>query len=66
MGIPTDQDVFDLIADYKRDFGPTLPFEDAHRLLTLYDEICALFEKHLTSEGRGGHDLLSDYHVLRG
>jgi hypothetical protein len=57
MGYPTDEDVFDLIADYKRDFGPTLPFEDAHRLLVLYDEMYDLFEKHLTPEERGEHNL---------
>jgi hypothetical protein len=61
MGNPTDTDVFDLIADYKRDFGPTLPFEDARRLLVLYDEISVLFEKHLTPEEREEHNLIADF-----
>ena len=65
MGYPTDADVFDLISDYKQDFGPTLPFEDARRLLVLYQEMFDLFEKHLTPEERGEHDFLLDYD-LRG
>jgi hypothetical protein len=43
---PTVQDVHELIEDYARDFGETLPFEDARRILILYEELCILFEKH--------------------
>lgn len=63
MGYPTDQDVYDLISDYKRDFGPTLPFDDAHRLLILYDEICELFEKHLPPEEWGERNLIQDFQM---
>jgi len=35
---PSDKNVRDLIEDYRRDFGIILPFEDAERMLTLYNE----------------------------
>jgi len=63
MSFPTDEQVLGLIADYERDFGPTLPFEHAHRLLVLYDEICLLFDQYLPEEDRGEHHFLPD---LRG
>lgn len=62
----TDEAVYELMADFERDFGVHLPFDDASRLLILYDEICMLFEKHLPAEDQGRHDLLSDFHALRG
>jgi hypothetical protein len=37
--------------------GPILPFEDARQILVLHDEICDLFEKHLTPEKRGERDV---------
>ena len=46
MGYPTDEDVFTLISDYHRDFGTLIPYEDARRLLVLYDEISELFERY--------------------
>lgn len=42
---PTVRDIQDLIKDYARDFGETLPFDDAERMLVLYEELCALFER---------------------
>jgi hypothetical protein len=60
MDYPSDEDVFDLIEDYHTDFGTTLPFEDAHRLLVLYEEMRELFEKHLAEEERGGQTALLD------
>ena len=55
---PTDEEVLSLITDYQNDFGAAMPFEDARRLLVLYDEICELFERHLPEEDRG--ELLLD------
>lgn len=46
---PTVQEVQDLIEDFAQDFGVTLPFEDAERMLVLHEELCLLFEKY--SEG---------------
>jgi hypothetical protein len=43
---PAVQEVNDLIADFARDFGVTLPLEDAQRILALYEELCILFEKY--------------------
>lgn len=43
---PSDEDVFRLMADYKRDFGVLMPFEDARRLLILQDEICDILQRN--------------------
>ena len=39
------------VKDYERDFGVLMPIEDADRILTLYDEMSFLFEKHSPGEG---------------
>jgi hypothetical protein len=36
---------------YERDFGIRLSFEDADRILTLFDELCDLFQKYESEEG---------------
>lgn len=43
---PSDDDVFRLMADYKRDFGVLLPFDDARRLLILHEEICDILQRY--------------------
>ena len=43
---PSDEEVFRLMADYKRDFDVVLPFGDARRLLTLQDEMCDILERY--------------------
>jgi hypothetical protein len=42
----------EVIRCYERDFGIRLSFEDADRMLTLFDELCDLFQKY---EGDEGH-----------
>jgi hypothetical protein len=44
---PSHEDVRSLMADYARDFGVALEFEDAERMLVLYNELCDLFEEYL-------------------
>jgi hypothetical protein len=46
---PAAQDVHELMSDFERDFGIPLPFEDASRMLVLYEELCEFFAKY--SEG---------------
>ncbi len=36
---PTVQEVQDLIEDFTQDFGVTLPFEDAERILISHEEL---------------------------
>lgn len=43
---PSDEEVFRLMADYKRDFGVLMPFEDARRLLMLHDELCDILQRY--------------------
>ncbi len=38
--------VVDLIKDYEYDFGVKLPFEDACRMLILYDMLSELLEEY--------------------
>jgi hypothetical protein len=45
------QGVEAFVTDYERDFGVRMPPKDAQRILTLYDEICDLFEKHSPPKG---------------
>jgi hypothetical protein len=46
-----DKEIQDFVRDYERDFGVEMPKEDADRILTLYDEMSFLFEKHSPGEG---------------
>jgi len=43
---PSDEEVFRLMADYKRDFGVLMSFEDARRLLVLQDETCDILQRY--------------------
>jgi hypothetical protein len=40
-----------VITCYERDFGIRLSFEDADRMLTLFDELCDLFQKYESEDG---------------
>lgn len=40
------QDLQAFVVDCEKDFGVRMPEHDADRILTLYDELCSLFEKH--------------------
>ena len=42
---PTVHEVQDLIEDFAQDFGVTLPFEDAERMLISHEELCLLFRE---------------------
>jgi hypothetical protein len=52
---PPAHEVHSFIEDYARDFGIAMPYEDAERVLVLYEEICSLFEQY--SEGNDDHPL---------
>jgi len=55
---PSAQEVQELIEDFAQDFGVTLPFEDAERMLALHEELCLLFEKYSDGEPIHPHLLL--------
>lgn len=46
-----EKDLQAFVSDYERDFGVVVPPEDADRILTLYDELCFLFDKYSPEEG---------------
>jgi len=48
---PSLREVRDLIDDFAQDFGVTLALEDAERILTLYGELCVLFEQYSNDDG---------------
>jgi hypothetical protein len=47
---PTLEEVKAFIADFRDDFGVTIPLEDAERILILYEELSALFEQYSDGE----------------
>ena len=55
---PPAQEVHDLIEDFAQDFGVTLPFEDAERMLILHAELCLIFEKYSEGEPVPPHLIL--------
>jgi hypothetical protein len=52
MSYPSDVEVGALMRDFEQDFGVRLPFEDAQRILILYEELCELFDRY-GGEGSG-------------
>lgn len=50
MSYPSDEMVEGLMRDFEHDFGGKVPFEDARRMLVLYDELYELFERYGADE----------------
>ena len=55
---PAVHDVQDLIRDYEHDFGIRMSYEDAERILVLYEELCELFAKNSVGEPIPPHHFL--------
>ena len=54
MGYGYPEEVIqDFIDDYQEEYNITLPFDDALRMLSLFDGLCALLEKYEGDDGRG-------------
>ncbi len=51
MRYPNKDEVRSLIEDYQHDFGVKLPFEEARRMLVLYEELHEIFERYGGDEG---------------